>query len=282
MEPHLLQKAVEEIKSEICHVVEKAAYANSNYSNGLAAKTAIIRSETLINKIHEVTKISLHNELNRRHISHKIHPAIGSSSPELTIWGLLKKKKQDVVVLFGSPHPEKINGGALKGQCDELGRKATRQAIAIGVRSQLSSVDKNFDTLMERAFAETLNFRLRHPCLIMGEVYMLAVKEYDEQQMKKNKIQWKNRFTRVEKFISIFNAMSQRNDSENISEAYKYERTALILVDFSTDPVKIYKNIRELKDDGVVNPKYTEDYTNLSPFGFSKAIIDSYLERRNQ
>lgn len=275
----LLQKAVEEIKSEIGLTVENATYKEKDYTDGLSAKTALIRSETLIQKVHEVTKVSLQNELKKRQIECSIHPPIGATSPELNVWGLLKKKKQDIVVLFDEPSRELIDDGPLKGQYDELGKTATKKAIVLGIRSQLSSVDKNFDTLMERAFAETLNLRLRHPRLVMFEVYMLAVKEYDEQQMKNNTIAWKNRYTKVEKFISIFNAMNHRTNSNNISEAYKYERSVLLLVDFSINPVKIYKDIGELKKDGVITPGFSENYDKLSPRGFSKDIIDSYIER---
>lgn len=276
----LLQTAIEEIKFNLHYSVENAVYKNKTYRNGIEAKTALIRSESLIQRIHETTKISLNQELAKRHLNYTLHPPIGSTSPELDVWGLLKKKKQDIVVLFNKVRRELISDGALKGQYDELGQRATRNAIVIGVRSQLSSVAKNFDTLMERAFAETLNLRLRHPYLVMGEVYLLAVKEYDEQKMKRNTIQWKDRYTQVEKFISIFNAMSNRTNCENIVDAYKYERSVLLLVDFSTNPSTIYKNIDDLKSDGVVSQRFNENYTNLSPVSFSKDIIDIYIDRQ--
>ena len=133
--------------------------------------------------------------------------------------------------------------------------------------------------MLEIYAGQTLNLRLRHPRLVMSEVYMLAIKEYDEQQMKNNTIAWKNQYTKVEKFISIFNAMNHRTNSDNISEAYKYERSVLLLVDFSTNPVKIYKDISELKKDGVITPSFSENYDKLSPRRFSKDIIDSYIER---
>ncbi len=236
MKSDLLQKAVKEIKVNLNLVVENAEYKEKPYRNGLEAKTAFIRSETLIQKIHEVIKVSIHEELKRQKIRHVIHPPIGNRSPELNVWGLLKKKKQDIVILFNNQNPEMIKKGPLKGQCDELGKRASETAIVIGVRSQLSSIAKNFDTLMERAFAETLNLRLKYPSLVMGEIYLLAVREYDEQQMKENRIAWKSKYTKVEKFISIFNAMSQRKNFNKIYDAYKYERSTLLLVDFSSEP----------------------------------------------
>ena len=67
---------------------------------------------------------------------------------------------------------------------------------------------------------------------------------------------------------------------KEISEAYKYERGVLLLVDFSANPVKIYKNISELKQDGVVKQSFNENYCNLSPIGFSEDIVDSYEQRQ--
>lgn len=258
----LLAKAVEEIKEDIDFAVKNSSFKNAQgdiqthnakgekFENGLKAREALIRSEKLIQKIHELVKVSLNKELQDDGFTgFNMHPPLGKPSPEKDVWGLLKKKKQDVVVLFEEAMKEKIIEGPLKGDYDLLGKKSTKNSIVIGVRSQLSSIDKNFDTLMERAFAETMNLRLRHTHLIMGEVYLIPVREYDEQEMKKNKIAFKAKLTNVEKFISIFNGISGRKDHNDILESYKYEKSALILVDFSKSPVKIYQTLDELKKD---------------------------------
>ncbi len=278
-----LQIAINEIKVAIDDAVTTASYGGKDCANGLEAKTALIRSATLIQRIHELAKRSLHVELERRGISHEIHPPLSLPSPEMDVWGLLKKKKQDVVVLIdgAGPSREQITEGPLLGEFDELGTAATKSAIVIGVRSQLSSVDKNFDTLMERAFAETMNLRLRHPHLVMGEIYLLAVKDYDEQAMKRNQIAWKPRFTNIERFISLFNGISHRSDHEDIRESFKYERSALLLVDFSKEPPKIYTTIEELRADGIVSQAFAGDYRGLSPSNFAAGILDKYAERHN-
>ena len=276
-----LQVAVNEIKDAVHDAVTTASYGGSDFTNGLEAKTALIRSVTLIQHIHELTKRSLCVELEGRRIAHQIHPPLGLPTPEMDVWGLLKKKKQDVVVLIGDTRPSRnrIMEGPLHGEFDELGIAATKSAIVIGVRSQLSSVNKNFDTLMERAFAETINLRLRHPYLVMGEVYLLAVKDYDEQAMKRNQIAWKPRFTNIERFISIFNGMSHRADHEDIRESFKYERSALLLVDFSKDPPKIYTTKEQLQADGIISETFEGDYRGLSPMNFAADILDKYAER---
>lgn len=289
MEMNILQNMVQEIENEINQTVVSGRFVKSNgeiveKDDGLQAREALIRSEKLIQRIHEVTKISLKNELINRGFndsSFVVHPPIGLPSPELDIWGLLKKKKQDVVILFQNKIPEIIQEGPLKNDKDLIGREATKDSIVVGVRSQLSSIDKNFDTLMERAFAETMNLRLRHPLLVMGEVYMIPVREYDEKAMKNNKIKFKEKFTNVEKFISIFNGISGRKDHNNILESYKYEKSALVLVDFSQNPVRIFKNIQELKDEGIVSKSYNENYDLLAPQNFASGLIDSYISRHS-
>jgi hypothetical protein len=276
-----LEEAVLKIKNSVHDCVTTKYYNGRLYPTGWAAKDALVKSSTLIQVIHEAVKNGLHDELRQRKIEHVIHPPLGVHTPESNVWGLLKKKRQDVVVLIGNakPTPELIEEGPLMGQQDLLGRAATKQAIVIGVRSQLSSVDNNFDTLMERALAETLNLRLRHPHLVMGEVFLLAVKEYDHRKMRANQVEWNNKFTNVERFISIFEGLSGREDHQEMKQAYKYERSALLLVDFSLKTPKIYWTLDELRADKIVSDDFTRDYTKLSPLNFSKDLLDSYVSR---
>ena len=281
MNHDLLTAAITEIKDAMYHAITTASYGDRQYPSGLEAKTGLIRSESLIQRIHEVAKQGIHTELVHRNLSHRIHPPLGKKSPELNVWGFLKKKKQDLVITVGDIEhsPELIQEGPMTGYQDELGRHATSRSIVVGVRSQLSSVGKNFDTLMERTFAETVNLRFRHPSLVMGEVYMLAVKDYDEQAMKQNIVAWKDGYNGVEKFISIFNWMNGRENHENPREFYKYERCLLLLVDFSLDPPKIYETIEDLRQNGIVSHEFTEDFARLSPVNFSKDLVNAYLRR---
>ena len=287
MDIELLKEKIQEIKDTIESTVTSANFVNSNgeikqKNDGLQARESLIRSGQLIQNIHEVVKISLNESLEKEGFKDfSIHPPIGKSSPEKDVWGFLKKKKQDVVVLFEKEKEEVIEEGPLKGAKDLLGKNATKYSIVIGIRSQLSSVGKNTDTLMERAFAETFNLRLRHPYLVMGEVYMLIVKEYDEQAMKENRIEFKDKYSKVENYISIFNAMSGRNNYDQILDSYKYENSALLLVDFSREPTKIYTNLEELKEDGIVSQVFSEDFSLLAPQNFVKGLIDAYKVRHN-
>ena len=175
------------------------------------------------------------------------------------------------------PKPMRIAEGPLEGIEDPLGKDISEAAIVVGVRSQLSSVAKNFDTLMERAFAETLNLRLRLPRLVVGEVYMLPVYEYDDGAMKKNKVEFKRERISLEKFIKTFYGISGRLATDD-SEPYKYERTALVLVDFRESPPKLYRNVEDIKE-LKLKDEVVEKFKRLVPESFASDIVKIHAER---
>ncbi len=277
----LLQNAVNEIKTELETAISTATYNGNTYADGQEAKEALIRSQNLILKIHEVVKVSLLDEISKYRKDFTIFPPIGARSPEMAVYGLLKGKRQDVVVMFDDvPHNgNHIAEGPLAGSYDPVGKEKAEKSIVVGVRSQLSSVAKNFDTLMERSFAETLNLRLRLPNLIMGDVYLIPVVEYDDALMKKNIVGWKRDVIAVDKFISTFLAISNRSFAKSDPEIYKYERVALVVVDFRQNPPKIFLSTDELRAGGFVTKKFTKEYEPLSPINFVQDILDIYKKR---
>jgi hypothetical protein len=283
-----LQHALSQIKTKIEATITTATFVSKSgehktKNNGLEAKNALIKSEQLIQVIHEVVKNSIHNELKKQNITrnYKIHPDIGSSSPEQKAWGFFKKKAQDVVITFTDPTEEEIIDGALKGQIDKLGRRSTEESIIIGVRSQLSSIAKNYDTLMERMFAESLNLRLRNPKVVMGDVYLIPAYEYLTDPMKQNQVSYSSNKTDIEAFISIFNSFTGREDYLNRDDFLKYECSSLIIVDLNQNPIKIYENLSELKADGLVSQSFNEPYDELlAPSKFAKNIIFTYRKRQ--
>ncbi len=70
----LLQNAVNEIKTELETAISTAIYNGSHYLNGQEAKEALIRSQNLILKIHEVVKISLLDEISKYRTDFTIFP----------------------------------------------------------------------------------------------------------------------------------------------------------------------------------------------------------------
>jgi len=278
----LLKNALMSIKTAMEDAISTATYSGNTYDNGQRAKEALIRSKTLIGRLHEVVKISLKEVLQREARNYHINPPVGSSSPELTVAGLIKKKQQDVVVLMDDDYlqPETISEGPLAGQLDPIGKEVAERSIVVGIRSQLSSVDKNFDTLMERAFAETLNLRLRLPSLVMGEVYLLPVVEYDDVAMVENRVAWRPEPVKVSKFIQTFLAISGRSSTTDLAQLYKYERSALVLADFRESPPRVFLTLDELVAGGFVPHIFSGNFNLLSPKGFAEDIVAARLSRR--
>lgn len=231
-------------------------------------------------KIHEVAKQSLSSTLNQRKLYHTIHPPLGSSSPELKISGFIKAKQQDIVAIM-KKYPiqsEVIPSGPLEGELDQVGTTASEKSIVVGVRSQLSSVGNNFDTLMERAFAETLNLRLRLNRLVMGEIYLLPIVEYNNAAMLNNTVCFETNFVSIQRFIKTFLSISGRDNYSIDDSFYKYDRSCLLLVDFRPSIPRIFYTSEELVEAGVINT-LNDDFQKLSPVSFCSDLVDAYVER---
>lgn len=275
-----LGRAVCEMKSALEDAITSAKYRGKRFKNGVEAKQALIRSQTLILRIHEVVKTDLVDKIEATR-SHSIHPPLGKSKPELKISGFIKAKDQDLVMLFDGDEArrETIADGPLKGDIDPVGRQQSERAVVVGVRSQMSSVAKNFDTLMERAFAETLNLRLRLPGLVMGEVYILPIVEYDDVAMRTNRVAWKKKPIPVEKFIRTFTGITGRAAENVTDELYKYERTALVLADFRPETPRVFLTLEELKSAGAVSADFEADFAKLSPQDFARDLLAIHRQR---
>jgi len=81
------------------------------------------------------------------------------------------------------------------------------------------------------------------------------------------------------KILDEFVAISGRKDSEALKEAYKYERSALVLVDLKSNPPTFFKTLDELKEKGYVRPDYNADFQLLSPVNFAKDLLKAHRIR---
>jgi len=262
-----IRQAVEAFKSLI---------DSSIISGGVAGKQAMIRSSKPINNIHEVVKA----ELIRNGIAQdRIHPPLGASKPELKLAGFFKQKYQDVCVEPKSYTSKKqeLKDGLLQGVIDEYGKRFTERTISINIRSQVSSLAKNFDTMYERTIAEAQNLHVRCPKMVLGEVYMIAVPEYDSEAMKNNEVKFVDRIGTVEKYIKSFQAINNRTSTKK--GEYKYERACLLIVDFSQKPVKIYHHDKELRKAGLLPKESTASIEDLNWESFTSSILTTYETR---
>jgi hypothetical protein len=234
LNPIELNEALEIIKISVEDVIE--------YS-GEQGKKSLIASQQLINLLHEVVKASF--------ISNNVNPALimpnlGQSNGEITLAGFLKFKKQDVCIFPNNkiPRSERIdfNGLYNTGTIEPYGELFSEHILSVNVRSQLSSLGNNIDTMFERTYAEPLNLHRRIPKMVLGEVYLISVRELNSTQIALNNVVYKP-FTQstsnyLERYIKGFSALNLRSSQRD--DDFKYERVALIIADFSQNPVKVY------------------------------------------
>lgn len=251
------------IKKDFEKAIITKTFGGKKYPDGQKAKEALIRSQILINYLHNFVK----EELIKNNINpNKIFPRLGASKPEIKVEGFLKKKDQDICIV---PDVNLIN---------DKNETSDDKILSINVRSQLSSLAKNIDTLYERTFAEALNIHLKNPKQCLGEVYLIPTNEYDDKAMKDNQIKFK-RCSNIEHYIKIFQAINNRSDVDE--DEYKYERACLLIVDFNRSVPKLYSNIKELIKDGLVPNGSTETMDNLNIEKFAEDIIKKYANRFN-
>jgi hypothetical protein len=148
--------------------------------------------------------------------------------------------------------------------------------LTVNIRSQLSSLGKNIDTLYERTFAEALNFHLSYPKQCLGEVYLIPTHEYDDRAMIQNTILFKA-VSKIEDYIRIFQAINSRHTTNK--DEYKYERVCLLIVDFRQATPKLYSSTEELKNDGLIEKDSSVNMDNLAIKDFAKDLLNIYVER---
>lgn len=244
---------------------------------GSKGKESAIRSSVLINLIHDAVKYEF---IVRGIKPDNIFPPFGATKPELKLAGFLKQKDQDVCIVPSgiSKKPITINWGplAFESKIDPYGMEYSTNTLVINVRSQMSSLAKNSDTLFERTFAEAQNLHMRYPNMVLGEVYLIPVHEYDDELVKNNRVGFKARQTNIEKYISFFNSINGRK----IGDAdYAYERCALLIVDFSKPQPYLFKNSQELKEAGFVSKDFGIEYATLNFHSFADDILAIYADR---
>lgn len=246
-------------------------------SNGNKGKESVIRSSMLINLIHDAVK---HSFIEAGINADNILPHFDETKPELKLAGFLKQKDQDICIVPSNIKkiPTIIDWGplAFEKKKDLYGYEYSTRTLVINVRSQMSSLAKNSDTLFERTFAEALNLHMRYPDIVLGEVYLIPVHEYDDELVKLKRVGFCDKRTNLEKYISFFNSINNR---EKNKDDYAYERCALLIVDFDRDQPYLFKNSNELKKAGYIRDDFDIEYESLNYHGFVNDILNVYSNR---
>lgn len=267
-----------------------------DYENAIQAgtKARTIRTSKLIKYIHNAIKTVFVNNNNihpslvnpsKKYLHRVINPparqynrAIRLADKELQLAGFLKTKTQDISIIPNNIHisPQVLNlNSMMNGYIDIYGDALTESILSVNIRSQLSSIGKNFDTLYERTFAESLNLHLRCPNMVLGEVYMIPTEEYDDDASKQRSIVFNP--IDIAKYIEAFQAINNRANHND--EEYKYERCCLLIVNFNRVVPRIYNTTAELIQDGYLPQGSTVSMVGLDYPNFVSDILNIYSAR---
>ena len=271
-------ETIDEAVGQIKYLIEK-----SIIDGGIEAKNNLIRTQEPICILHDAAKASF---IRLGVNPDFINPQYGEHNGELKLAGFFKCKDQDICILPGNVSAEEevlLFDGILKGKKDPYGFNLTQKILSVNVRSQLSSIAKNFDTLYERTFAEALNLHLRCPKMVLGEFYMIPVFEYDDNLAKERQVGFKHNQKiqeHIQKYIYSFGAVNNRSTIRG--KEYKYERVCLLIVDFNRDVPKIYNTDDELKSDGLLPEQTTASINNMNFSSFASTLMSIYQQRFGQ
>lgn len=246
--------------------------------NGEKGFSDMIRSQKPINCIHEIIK---HDLIKNGITESNIFPPLHSSKPEIKLAGFLKQKDQDICVIPNNIPKNKIliNWGPLnfENKEDIYGFEFSQNCLVINIRSQMRSVAKNTDTLFERTFAESLNLHMRYPKIVLGEFYLIPIREYSLELSKRKHIGFENKMTNIEKYISFFSAISCRNSIE--TDLWKYEKCCLMIVNLDSQTPFFYNNSYELKQDNIISQDFGIEYADIGFSSFTRDLLQIYDER---
>ncbi len=197
----------------------------------LADPTAAVRGASFIYKLHKYCADELCAALNpskvqRIELTDMKKPAGRPNYPavpiepdkfqlmqEATLFGSHKNKDEDIVLTHYANGPQ----------------------IAIGVRSQMSSIGKNIENYYEGIIGECISLHDRFPMATLGYVYLLPqnpIKLGSKETIDLN---------RAEK---LFKKITNRKDWHSPND--RYEHFAFIKVDFATNPPTIIPTCPEL------------------------------------
>jgi hypothetical protein len=215
-------------------------------------KTEEIRSQKIINFLRDYAIVELKKS--------RIPP--DWIQPSKVVYGFPKTKEQDILI---APPEGVVYVRRRKVHIGPL--------MSVNIRSQLSSIEKNYDTLYERLFAEALNLHNEFPYMVLGYIYLMPVVGYDPNQVILNENY------NLEKYIVSFSRVNKRKDPSN--ERWKYERVCLLIVDFEPTPPVIVTDNNYLVKKQRISTDFAQRYNiqDLSISTFFDDLITIFYDR---
>ena len=226
----------------------------SEYEQAILSKTytSLIRSGKLIGILHDFAT----KELEKR-----IEPSWIYKDKK--VYGFPKIKTQDILVQPPQNGQRTLSAGPF---------------LSLNIRSQLSSIEKNYDTLFERLFAEALNLHNRFPYLVLGYLYLLPKIGYDEQAAKRRRVNLTEKYD-LQKYILSF--LSVTNREAPTDAPWKYEKICLLIVDFSKKTPIVMDDMEVFVQQQLVTKKFADLYSfrDLSIRTFFDDLVKMMNER---
>lgn len=214
--------------ADINKLIQCLANMKSTYLNN---PIAAVRGSSFIYQLHaycveELSRAINPKKIQKIDISDMKQPMGKPNYPDIPI-DPQKYQLMQEVTLFGS-HKNKDEDIALT-------HFANGPLIAIGVRSQMSSVGKNIENYYEGIIGECISLHDRFPMATLGYVYLLP----------KNPIKpGLSEEIDLDRAETLFMKITNRNDWHNPND--RYEHFAFLKVDFSTNPPTIIPTNQEL------------------------------------
>ena len=197
----------------------------------LADPVTAVRGQSFIYQLHQFCVEELNNAIGKDKIqtialSDMKQPTGRPHYPSITI-DPQKYQLMQEVTLFGS-HKNKDEDIALT-------HFANGPQIAIGVRSQMSSVGKNIENYYEGIIGECISLHDRFPMATLGYVYLLP-----KNPIKPNLVEEID----LDRAEALFQKITNRSDWHSPND--RYEHFAFLKVDFSKNPPTIIPTLPDL------------------------------------
>ena len=156
-------------------------------------------------------------------------------------------------------------------------KPAGRSTLNIGMKGAFYGVQKNRDNHFNGVRGELLSFHELHSNMVVGQVTILSLMEWDPKKSTSNTVAYKKLSQRtLAEFIDRYNKINLRKPDGSIGLS---ERVALILVDFSKTTPVVYESIQKLESDGFLMENSGLSLHNVTLSNFASDIVSIHRSR---
>lgn len=270
-----IQDAAIEIKREVEEAIKIGGYEKFN---------SLLRGSHYVMPIHEVVKLGFKNYGVKPEL---INPKLGERNGEVTIYGSRTSKKVDVVItpenIEKRPYVVNVSETRKNKRIDPYGIEYTENCICVDVKCPLVSIGKNSNTLFETFSGQTLDKKSRCPKIVIGNIVVIPLYEYDTEAMKNGEVKFSKKQTNIEKYLEQLNKLQRLSDYSDFLSTDLNDKVCLVVIDFSSDKPHVFKTHKELVESGIVSSNFPSEfsYDNINLSNFISSILNKYQNVHN-